>query len=153
MKNTLPKKHFSLTRLHCAQCVQLQEKVKRLRAENHRLKVPRRRDYQQRQIDEGYFGSSTPSSKKPFKANPQAKRDNGGARFGHRGHGHTRIAEQQANEVIALDTEPACPACHLSLTFLETRDRTVTEVVPVQVKKVIYKLTHWRNGSSRYPTN
>jgi len=64
MKDTLPKKRFSLTRPQCAQCVQLQEEVKRLRAENHRLKVPRRRDYQQRQIDESYFGSSTPSAKK-----------------------------------------------------------------------------------------
>lgn len=147
MKNTLPQKRFSLTRPHCAQCVQLQEEVKRLRAENHRLKAQQR--YQQRQIDEGYFGSSTPSSKKPFKANSQAERDNGGARLGHRGHGRTMIAEQQADDVIALDTEPACPDCHVPLTFLETRDRTVTEVVPVQVKNVIYKLTHRRCPACR----
>jgi len=92
MKDTLPKKRFSLTRPQCAQCVQLQEEIKRLRAENHRLKTQQRD--QQRQIDEGYFGSSTPSAKKPFKTNTTAERNNGGGRLGHRGHGRALVKIQ-----------------------------------------------------------
>jgi len=78
---------FTLTRPLCPQCVKLQEEIERLREENDRLKAQSR--YQQRQIDEGYFGSSTPSSKKPFKPNTTAERNNGGGRVGHRGYGRT----------------------------------------------------------------
>ncbi|MGH7456203.1 MAG: hypothetical protein ACRENG_32925, partial [bacterium] len=51
---------FTLTRPRCAQCVKLQEQIKRLREQKDRLQAQIR--YQQRKIDEGYFGSSTPSS-------------------------------------------------------------------------------------------
>ena len=147
MRNALRKKRFHLTRPHCSQCVKLHEVIKRLRDENHRLKAQLR--YQQRRIDEGYFGSSTSSAKKPFKANTKAERHNGGGRLGHRGHGRTMIDEQQADEVIARDTEHVCPDCQVPLTFVETRDRTLTEVVPVKVKKVIYKLTRRRCPACR----
>jgi hypothetical protein len=138
---------FTLTRRLCPQCVKLQEEIKRLREEKHRLEAQLR--YQQRQIDEGYFGSSTPSSQKPFKANTQAERNNGGGRVGHRGHGRTSIDEREADEVIGVDTEHACPNCQVQLASLDLRDRSVTEVEPVKVKKVVYKLTHRRCPSCR----
>jgi len=83
MSTTPQNGRLTLTRPICPQCAKRQEEVKRLREEKHRLQVPRRRDYQQRQLDEGYFGSSTPSSQKPFKANTKAERNNGGGRVGH----------------------------------------------------------------------
>lgn len=133
---------LTLTRPRCPQCVKLQEEVKRLREEKHRLQAQLR--YQQRQIDEGYFGSSTPSAKKPFKANTKAERHNGGGRVGHRGHGRTAIDECEADEVIVVDTEHVCPDCHVALKSLGLPDRTAIEVEPVQVKKVLYKLTRRR---------
>lgn len=133
---------FTLTRPLCPQCVKLQEEVKRLREENDRLKAQIR--YQQRKIDEGYFGSSTPSSKKPFKVNTKAERNNGGGRVGHRGYGRTSIDEREADEVIVVDTEHVCPNCQVPLGSFDLRDRGVTEVEPVEVKKVVYKLTHRR---------
>jgi len=147
MKKTLSQKQFSLRRPHCTQCVALQEEVKRLRAEKQRLQAQLR--YQQRQIDEGYFGSSTSSAKKPFKANTKAERHNGGGRLGHRGHGRAIVTEEQADDVIPLDTEHVCPDCQTALENLDLRDRHLTEVVPVQVKKVIYKLSHRRCPTCR----
>lgn len=138
---------LTLKRPICPQCVKLQEEVKRLREEKHRLQAQLR--YQQRQIDEGYFGSSTPSAKKPFKANTKAERHNGGGRVGHRGHGRTSIDEREADEVIVVDTEHVCPDCHVALESLDLPDRTVIEVEPVQVKKVLYKLTRRRCPSCR----
>jgi len=137
-KNT----RFTLTRPLCSQCVKLQEEIKRLREENDRLKAQSR--YQQRQIDEGYFGSSTPSSKKPFKPNPTTERNNGGGRVGHRGHGRASIDPRDADEVIVVDTEHSCPDCQAPLESFDLRDRSVTEVEPVEVKKVVYQLTHRR---------
>lgn len=142
MSTITKNRRFALTRPLCPQCVKLQEEIKRLREEKHRLEAQLR--YQQRKIDEGYFGSSTPSSQKPFKTNTQAERNNGGGRVGHRGHGRTSIDEREADAVIVVDTEHVCPDCHLALQSLDLPDRTVTEVEPVQVKKVLYKLTRRR---------
>ncbi len=142
MKMATKKSFFAITKAICAQCVRLQEEIRRLREENNRLKDQLR--YQQRQIDEGYFGSSTPSSKKAFKANTAAVPNNGGARKGHRGHGRTATPEEQADEVISLDTDHECPACHVALESLGRRPRTVIEVVPVQVKRIVYRLTRRR---------
>jgi transposase len=121
---------------------QVAGRVKRRREENDRLKAQIR--YQQRKIDEGYFGSSTPSAQKPFKANTKAERNNGGGRGGHRGYGRTTSDEREADEVIVVDTEPMCPDCHVALESLDLPDRTVIEVEPVQIKKVLFKLTKRR---------
>lgn len=147
MNTTLSKKRFHLTRPQCAQCVRLQEEVKRLREKVERLE--RQQRYQQRQITEGYFGSSTPSANKPFKVNTRAERNNGGGRHGHRGYGRAAFDEQHADEVITIDTEHACPDCQLPLEHFDVRSRSVTEVKPVEVKKVVYKLTHRRCPSCR----
>lgn len=138
---------LTLRRPICPQCVKLQEEVKRLREEKHGLQAQLR--YQQRQIDEGYFGSSTPSSKKPFKANTKAERNNGGGRVGHRGYGRTVTDEREADAVVVVDTEHVCPDCQVPLGSFDLRDRSVTEVEPVEVKKVVYKLTHRRCPSCR----
>jgi len=147
MKAASKNRFIALTQAICAQCVRLQEEIRRLREENRRLKTLLR--YQQRKIDEGYFGSSTPSAKKPFKANTQAAPNNGGAQKGHRGHGRTAISEAEADEVITLDTDHVCPWCHVDLESLDIPDRTVIEVVPTRVKQVIFKLTRRRCPSCR----
>ncbi len=142
MSTTPQNGRFTLTRPICPQCVKLQEEIKRLREEKHRLQAQLL--YQQRQIDEGYFGSSTPSSQKPFKANTKAERNNGGGRVGHRGYGRTSIDPREADEVIPVDTAHVCPDCQVALESLDLHERTVTEVEPVQVQKVLYQLTRRR---------
>lgn len=135
-------RRFALTRPLCPQCVKLQEEIKRLREEKHRLEAQLRD--QQRKIDEGYFGSSTPSSKKPFKPNTKAERHNGGGRVGHCGYGRAIIDEREADAVVVVDTEHMCPDCQAPLESFDLRDRSAIEVEPVEVKKVVYKLTHRR---------
>lgn len=147
MSTSAKNSRLTLRRPICPQCVKLQEEVKRLREEKHGLQAQLR--YQQRQIDEGYFGSSTPSSKKPFKANTKAERNNGGGRVGHRGYGRTVIDEREADAVIVVDTEHICPNCQAPLQSFDLRERSVTEVEPVEVKKVVYKLKHRRCPSCR----
>ena len=71
------------TRIICPQCIEKQEEIYRLREEVKKLKVQLR--IQQRKITEGYFGSATPSSKKPVKNNcdkPAKQKNRGGARLG-----------------------------------------------------------------------
>ncbi len=135
-------RRFTLTRPLCPQCVKLQEEVKRLRERINALEGQLR--YQQRKIDEGYFGSSTPSSKRPFKTRVKAVHHNGGARQGHQGHGRATISAQEADALLAIDTERVCPNCQVQLVSLDSRDRTVTEIEPVRVKKVLYQLTRRR---------
>jgi len=138
MSTTSKNHRFTLTRPLCSQCVKLQEEVKRLRERVHSLEAQLR--YQQRKIDEGYFGSSTPSSKRPFKTRAKVEHHNGGARHGHPGHGRTAISAQEADIVLPIDTEHLCPDCQVPLVSLGSRDRTVTEVEPVQIKRVLFKL-------------
>lgn len=143
MSSASPAVRFTLPRQpQCPQCVRLIEEVKRLREENQGLKARLR--YQQRKIDEGYFGASTPSSQKPFKANSKAEPNNGGARKGHPGHGRQIVAEEQADELISVDTEHHCPHCKVELENLDTRQRTVFELEPVRVKSIVYKLSRRR---------
>lgn len=142
MSTAAKNRRFALTRPLCPQCVKLQEEIKWLREEKHRLEAQLR--YQQRKIDEGYFGSSTPSSKKPFKIRVNAAHHNGGARQGHQGHGRAAISAQEADAMLPIDTAHVCPDCHVPLVSLGNRDRTVTEVEPVRVKKVLYQLARRR---------
>ncbi|HUW18284.1 MAG TPA: hypothetical protein VMW16_03200, partial [Sedimentisphaerales bacterium] len=57
---------------HCKDCLTKQQKINELEEENARLKAGLR--YQERTAREGYFGSSTPSSKLPVKPNSQKER-------------------------------------------------------------------------------
>ena len=70
----------------------LRKQVKRLQAQLHR---------QERQITEGYFGSATPSSKKPIKINSDNNKDMnlGGAKKGHPGKGRRCLSAAQADGV------------------------------------------------------
>jgi len=72
---------------YCKGCFEKQCKIDELTEEVKRLKS--KLNYLERREKEGYFGSSTPSSQVPLKANAandnQGKR--GGAKPGHRGHG------------------------------------------------------------------
>ncbi|MGH7450384.1 MAG: IS66 family transposase [bacterium] len=142
MSTAAKNRRFTLTRPLCPQCVKLQEEVKRLRERTKSLEAQLR--YQQRKIDEGYFGSSTPSSKRPFKVRAKATHYNGGACQGHQGHGRAAISAQEADAMLPIDIEHICPDCQVPLVSLGSRDRTVLEVEPVRVKRILYHLKRRR---------
>jgi hypothetical protein len=69
----------------CAECLKKQREIDRLIEELQRLKQKLR--YQERQATEGFFGSATPSVKRPVKANTPLATEprRQGARPGHPG--------------------------------------------------------------------
>jgi transposase len=127
---------------NCEGCLEKQRKIDQLLEEIQRLKAKLR--YQERKGQEGFFGSSTPSSQLPLKANASEKNKNhkGGARPGHKGHGRKSHSEEMADKVIAIDAGEICPDCGEVLKFKELRDRTVIESEPVKPKKILYHLYH-----------
>jgi transposase len=133
------------TRIICSECIKKQEEIYRLRAEVKKLKAKLR--IQERKITEGYFGSSTPSSKKPVKSNSDNNSENknrGGAKVGHQGNGRRCMSAVQADRVEEIKLTCSCPKCNNSdLEQLDRRERTV---IDYEIKKVtiVYQLERKR---------
>jgi len=126
---------------YCKSCLKKQQQINQLVVENERLKT--RLYARERSAKEGPFGSATPSSKVPFKANalsgPRERR--GGGRPGHVGHGRRSLKEAEADRVEAVEVETqTCPDCGVRLRSEGRRERTVTELRPPEVIKVLYRL-------------
>lgn len=123
----------------CQGCFEKQIEIDRLQEEVERLKGRLR--YQERTVREGFFGSSTPSSQIPLKANSlkenQSKR--GGARRGHRGHGRQAVSEAQADRVVEIDPGNICSKCGGKLKESKgRRSRTVIDIEPIRMEKIVY---------------
>ena len=127
------KKHF------CYDCFEKQQQVDALKEEVSRLKTKLR--YREQKEMEGYFGSSTPSSKKPFKKNTleENKKKRGGAKKGHKGNGRCSIEEEEADVVEHLVAIDDCPHCGIKTEDKGTKDRTVIDIESPKVKKKLYK--------------
>ncbi len=127
---------------NCEGCLEKQRRIDRLLEEVERLKAKLR--YQERKDQEGFFGSSTPSSQLPFKANTDQENRNhkGGARPGHKGHGRKAHCQETADEIIPIDPGEICPDCGGVLKLKKIQDRTVIESEPVRPKKILYHLSH-----------
>lgn len=126
----------------CAECLKKQREIDRLTEENHRLK--QRLRYQERQASEGFFGASTPSAKRPVKANTtsaQAPKPRGG-RPGHPGAGRQAFNAHQADRVVNVKAEVGlrCPACDGLLEDKGTASRPVLDSHPVKAERVLYRL-------------
>jgi len=133
-------KRYVNTRPRCSSCLKKDEEIYRLREKVHRLEADKRA--LQQKLQEGYFGSSTPSSRKPFKPNSDSapvEKKNGGAQIGHRGHGRSSVQSHEADVVQLLETDTVCPKCGVALENLGTKGRTVIDIVPVQVQKIVYQ--------------
>jgi hypothetical protein len=126
---------------NCAECLKKQQKIDELLEENTRLKQSLR--YQQRSGKEGFFGSSTPSSKLPVKANryPVTPKPRG-ARLGHRGTGRKAWNESEADSVVEIPppVENHCPECGVALVPKGVDQRGVIESQPLKAKRLIYRL-------------
>jgi transposase len=129
---------------YCKQCLAKQQKINELKEEITSLKSKLR--YQERTAKEGFFGSSTPSSKVPVKPNSPTgdKRNRGGAKPGHKGHGRSSIREQDADNVEKINIGNTCPDCGSILEDKGTKTRAVIDCQPIEMKKVVYYLERKR---------
>jgi len=129
-------------RRYCEQCFQKQLKIEELLEEIQRLKAQLR--YQERRGQEGFFGSSTPSSQRPLKVNTGKENRNhkGGARPGHQGHGRKGHCQETADDIRPIDIGAVCPDCGGPLTVKRVKERTVIESEPITPKKILYHLVH-----------
>jgi transposase len=131
-----------MNRSFCEGCFEKQQQIDQLTEENKRLKQAL--NYRQRREREGFFGSSTPSSQVPVKANtsPAQEKKKRGAKSGHPGHGRKRFDEAQADEVVEMESDvgATCPDCGGVLQSKGTKDRMVVESAPVKARRILYRL-------------
>ncbi len=122
----------------CSECVDKQEEIYRLREENQCLKAKLRRE--ECKGTEGFFGSSTPSSKIPVKPNTTSEKKNGGAKKGHKGNGRKNFPKDEADIYETIETDDICPDCNIELYKKDSRDRYVIDIKPLEIKKIIYHI-------------
>jgi len=98
--------------------------------------------YQERTAQEGPFGSSTPSSKVPLKANSLEENQSrkGGARPGHQGHGRKPLQPQQSERTIPIRLPTTCPDCGTTLENRGKAYRTVLDGQPLKSEKQLLLL-------------
>ena len=87
---------------NCTICLEKQRKIDELTEEIQRLRQALGR--QKRKATDGLFGSSTPSSRRPVKANTTEKESQGkrGARKGHQGTGRQRGQGASQRPIVAI---------------------------------------------------
>jgi transposase len=125
---------------YCPGCFEKQRKIDQLLEDNEKLRQKLR--YQERKAQEGFFGSSTPSSKIPLKPNQGAERKPKGARAGHKGAGRKGFQESEADQVIEIGSQDRgqCPHCGGPLQEKGTQERFVVDMAPFRVRRILYRL-------------
>ena len=100
----------------CAVCLRKQRRIDTLEEEVTRLRAKVR--YHARKEEDGFFGSSTPSSKKPVKPNSEEREKKPrGARHGHKGVGRKSHSEGSRDRTV--EVEPDSERCQECGTPLE----------------------------------
>jgi transposase len=129
---------------YCKQCLEKQRKIDELQEQIVLLQSKLR--YQERTAEEGFFGSSTPSSQIPIKPNRSAEepRRQGGGKVGHRGHGRGRTSPDEADRVERIGVGDVCPDCGGPLEAKGSKSRTVIDCQPVRIQTVVYRLERKR---------
>jgi transposase len=124
----------------CPGCFEKQRRIDQLEEEVRRLKQKLR--YRQRQAEEGPFGSSTPSARRPFKGHSaeEQRAKVGGARRGHPGHGRATIPASQADRCETVPLGETCPHCAGPLQDRGFHDRSVLDAQPLRAQRIVYRL-------------
>lgn len=127
----------------CTECYEKQREIDELSGEVARLK--QQLGYRERKEKEGFFGSSTPSSKIPIKTNTleENKTKNGGAVCGHKGHGRKAVDGADREECVAVNFS-TCPDCKAELEERGYFDRSVIDGHEQNVEKIVYRLNRKR---------
>lgn len=124
----------------CSLCLNKQRRIDELEEEIVRLRAALGRE--QRKMEDGFFGSSTPSSKKPFKKTIDSQEQKPmGARPGHKGHGRNghENGTQDRTEDIFLASE-ICPECGQLLMKKGIEHRSVIDIPLVKPEKIFLNL-------------
>jgi transposase len=124
----------------CPVCLQKQRRIDELEEENRRLRAKQR--LQERKEQDGYFGSSTPSSKRPIKPNSELKEKKPrGARPGHRGVGRKSHDEEAVDRTVEVEPESeTCPACGGPLEKKGWAERSVIDTPRQKAEKITFHL-------------
>jgi transposase len=124
----------------CEGSLEKQREIDRLREEVQQLKA--KLNHRERKQQAGVFGSATPSSRKPHKANSEQNQrpTQGGVKKGHPGPGRSTCSAAQADEIRRVELSDRCPACGSQFGAARLRARTVIEIEPVVVKRICYEL-------------
>ncbi|MBP1739908.1 MAG: Transposase family [Deltaproteobacteria bacterium] len=122
----------------CPFCLEKQREIDRLKEENGLLK--QRLSYRERKDKEGFFGSSTPSSQQPVKANTEDVKKPRGAKIGHKGFGRKGFSVSEADRVERVEAlvVQRCPFCGGSLEDKGEEARSVLDIHPVKAERVLY---------------
>ena len=127
----------SRNRRFCPQCFDKQRKIDGLQTENQSLKDKLK--YRKKKSQEGYFGSSTPSSKKPVKPNTdKKKRKKPGAKPGHKGHGRKGFTPEEADRIVPMPVTAKACSCGGTLETRGSKRRSVLDLPPIQAEKLLY---------------
>jgi transposase len=126
---------------YCEECFNKQREIDYLKEEIQMLK--QRLRYKERKEQEGFLGSSTPSSKIPVKANTSEKQSKPkGAQQGHKGNGRKAITESDADciETIESVAGDRCPNCGNPLAEKGIENRIVFDSRPLKMQRILYRL-------------
>ena len=122
----------------CPACLEKQRRIDELEEKLRRLEAKLR--YQVRRAEEGYFGSSTPSSKIPVKANSEQKEKKPkGGRLGHKGPGR-KSHEGEVDCTIEVEAPDICPESGGSLEKKGVEERGVLETPSQKPQRVLFRL-------------
>ena len=124
----------------CRGCIEKQLKIDRQQDEVKSLR--RKLNYRDKKSKDGYFGSSTPSSKIPVKANSGKgkKKKKSGAKPGHKGHGRRGFTRREADRLIPVPVENKSCACGGTLHSRGSKRRSVLDLPPMKPEKLLYML-------------
>jgi transposase len=124
----------------CQACLDKQREIDRLKQELQRLRIQLSK--QKRKDKAGLFGSSTPSSQVPLKANSkdEASAKRGGARAGHKGIGRKKHLPDEIDEIREIPSTSVCSTCQVTMLSKGYRHRSVLDIDPVTVRKVLYRI-------------
>ena len=124
----------------CDGCLQKQQEIDRLKQEIQALR--QKLALHKRKAQTGIFGSSTPSSQLPLKANSKEElvAKHGGAKPGHSGKGRIKHPQDDVDEIRELHPQASCSHCQSSLISKGYRQRSVLDIDPITLRKVLYRL-------------
>lgn len=124
----------------CPECLAKQQLIDRLTEENQSLK--QRLRIRERKDRDGFFGSSTPSSKVPIKPNvtESKQRNPKGGQPNHRGAGRKAFTHTDRTVEVLSPVGTHCPDCGHVLQDKGTDERLVIESQPLKAQQVVYRL-------------
>jgi transposase len=124
----------------CPACLDKQRQIDELKDEVKSLRA--KLGYQTRQGQEGFFGSSTPSSKLPVKPNTgEQEQKPRGAKPGHKGNGRKSHDWESVDRTVDVEPESeTCPDCGSPLEKKGWAERSVIDTPRKKPEKIMFRL-------------